>query len=81
MAHNNNVKQPWLGRDALDMPSQLHSLPKHPKQLLPKYDPEVASFLKDHIKKCILSIRLMSVQHEDVVCKLFPYTFENTTST
>jgi hypothetical protein len=36
---------------------------------------------EDHIKKFILAIRLMNVQHEDVVCRLFPYTFENSTST
>jgi hypothetical protein len=36
---------------------------------------------KDHIKKFILVIKVMNVQHEDVVCRLFPYTFENSTST
>jgi hypothetical protein len=36
---------------------------------------------EDHIKKFILTIRLMNVQHEDVVCRLFPYTFENSAST
>jgi hypothetical protein len=36
---------------------------------------------EDHIKKFILAIRLMNVQHEDVVCRIFPYTFENSAST
>jgi hypothetical protein len=29
----------------------------------------------------MLAVRLMNVQHEDVVCRLFPYTFENKSST
>jgi hypothetical protein len=49
--------------------------------LLPKYDPETSGLPEDHIKKFILAIRLMNVQHEDVVCRLFPYTFENSAST
>jgi hypothetical protein len=32
---------------------------------------------EDHIKKFMLVVRLMNVQYEDVVCRLFPYTFEN----
>jgi hypothetical protein len=49
--------------------------------LLPKFDLETSGFLEDHIKKFILSIRQMNVQHEDIVCSLFPYTFENSAST
>jgi hypothetical protein len=49
--------------------------------LLPKYDHETSGFPEDHIKKFILVIRLMKVQHEDVVCRLFPYIFENSAST
>jgi hypothetical protein len=36
---------------------------------------------EDHIKKFMLAIRLRSVEHEDVVCRLFPYTFEGNAST
>jgi hypothetical protein len=36
---------------------------------------------EDHIKKFILVVKLMNVQHEDIVCRLFPYTFENSAST
>jgi hypothetical protein len=70
-----------LARDALALPGRLHHFPRHPKKLLPKFDPETSSLPKDHIKKFILAIRLMNVQHEDVVCILFPYTFDNLTST
>jgi hypothetical protein len=70
-----------MARDALAIPRQLHHLPRHPKKLLPKFDPETSGLPKDHIKKFILAIILMNVQHEDVVCIMFPYTFENLTST
>jgi hypothetical protein len=49
--------------------------------LLPKCDPEISGLPEDHIKKFILAIRLMNIQHEDMVCKLFPYMFENLAST
>jgi hypothetical protein len=31
--------------------------------------------------KFMLDIRLRNVEHEDVVCRLFPYTFEGNAST
>ena len=73
--------KPWLARDALAIPGRVHNLPQHPEKLLPKFDLETLGFPEDHIKKVILAIKLMNVQHEDVVCRLFPYKFENFSST
>ena len=73
--------QPWLSRDALEIPGRVHNLPQHPKKLLPKFNPETSRFLEDHVKKFILSIRLVNIQHEDIVCRIFSYTFENSSST
>jgi len=70
-----------LDRDALEIPRWVHNLPRHPKTLLPKFDPETYGLPGDHIKKFILVIILMNVQHEDVVCNIFPYTFENSSLT
>jgi hypothetical protein len=67
--------------DSLALPGRFHHFPRHPKNLLPKSDPETSGLPKDHIKKFILEIRLMNFQHEYVVCIVFPYTFENLTST
>jgi hypothetical protein len=33
------------------------------------------------LKNLCLSVKLMNVEHEDVVCRLFPYTFEGKSST
>jgi hypothetical protein len=73
--------QPWLVGDVVAVPGQAHNLPRHPKKLLPKYDSETSGLPEDHINKFILAIRLMNVQHEDVVCRIFPYMFEHSAST
>jgi hypothetical protein len=73
--------QPLLARDVTAIPGWVHNLPRHPKKMLPKYDPETSGLPKYHINKFILVIRLMNVQHEDVVCRIFPYTFEKSSST
>jgi hypothetical protein len=73
--------QPWLARDAFSIPGEVHNLPRHLEKLLPKFDPETSRWPEGHIKKIILAIRLMNVQHEYVVCRLFPYTFEKSAST
>jgi hypothetical protein len=69
--------QPWLSRDSLDLLGMLHYLPRHLEKRLPKFHPETSGLPEDHIKNFILAIRLMNVQHEDIICRLFHYTFEN----
>jgi hypothetical protein len=73
--------QTWLAKDSLAILRRVHNLPRHPEKLLPKFDPETSGLPEDHVKKFILAIRPMNVEHEDVVCKIFPYTFENSAST
>jgi hypothetical protein len=53
-----------------------HPLPKHPEKFLPKFDLDKKEYVDDHIKKFMLVVRLMNVEHEYVVYVLFPYTFE-----
>jgi hypothetical protein len=72
--------QPWLARDALTIHKRVHNLPRHPENLFPKFNSETFRLSEDHIKKFILAIRLMNVQHEDIVCRRFLYTFENSYS-
>ena len=59
----------------------IHDLPKSPKKLLEKFDPKKNDSLEDHINKSMLSLHSMNVQHEDVECWLFPYTFQVKDST
>ena len=67
--------------DAIAIPGAQHPLPKHPQKLLPKFDLDNDVTPEDHIKQFIISLRLMDVQHEDVVFRLFPYTFGSQCST
>ena len=71
----------WLATDAIVVPGAQHPLPKHHEKLLPKFDPDNDVSPEDHIKQSMLSLRLMDVHHEDVVCSLFSYTFVSEAST
>jgi hypothetical protein len=81
MANQNNPARPWLDQDVVAVPGPQHPLPKHPEKWLTKFDPDSKQIAEDHIKKFMLDIRLRNVEHEDVVCRLFPYTFEGNAST
>ena len=75
------ANRPWLAADAIPVPGAQHPLPKHPEKILPKFDRDNDVTLEDHIKQFMISLRLMDVQHEYVVFKLFPYTFVGRSST
>jgi hypothetical protein len=81
MENQNKPTRPWLDQDVVVVPGPQHPLSKHPKKWLPKFNPNSKQIVEDHIKKFMLAIRLRSVEHEDVVCRLFPYTFEGNAST
>ena len=74
------VNRPWLVVDAIAVSGAHHPLPKHPEKLLPKFDLDNDVLQEDHIKQFMLSLRLMNVEHDDVVCRLFSYTFVGKTS-
>jgi hypothetical protein len=81
MANQNNPARPWLDQDVVAIPGPQHPFPKHPEKWLTKFDPDSKRTAEDHIMKFMLNIRLRNVEHEDVVCRLFPYTFEGNAST
>ncbi|CAF4461799.1 unnamed protein product, partial [Adineta steineri] len=74
------ANRPWLATNAIAIPGAQHPLSKHPKNL-PKFDPDNDVTPEDHIKKYMLSLRLIDVHHEDVDFRLFPYTFVGQAST
>ena len=75
------INQPWLTIDVISIPGTLHPLPKHPERLLPKYDPDDGVLPEYHVKQFMIALNLMNVEYEDVVCRLFPYTFKGKAST
>jgi hypothetical protein len=81
MENQNNPGRPWLDQDVVAVLGAQHPLPKHPEKWLRKFDLDSKQIAEDHIKKFVLAIRLHNVKHEDVVCRLFPYTFKGNAST
>ena len=47
----------------------------------PKFDSDKDVLLEEHIKQFILALRMMNIEHEDVVCRFFSYTFQGKEST
>ena len=69
-------QQAWRARTPLILEVPLHDLSKHPERVLPKFDPGKGIFAEDHLKSFFLALDILNVEHEDVVCRLFQYTFE-----
>ena len=68
--------KPWLTIDAIDIPSPTHPFPKNPQKFLLKYDLDDDVLPEYHIKQFMDAFKLMNVGNEDVVCILFPHTFQ-----
>ena len=75
------VNRPWLDLDTVFVLGKQHKFPKNPEKWIPKFNPDEGSLVEDHIKTFMQAIRLRNVVHEDVVCRVFPYSFEGHAST
>jgi hypothetical protein len=69
-------RMPWRTLGAVNVPVNQHDLLKNPDKWLPKFNPESKENPDDHINKFMLAVNLRDVEHEDIVCRLFPYAFE-----
>jgi hypothetical protein len=63
------------------MAGELHEMPRKFDKLLPKFDPDKPGSPEDHVNNFFLAIHLLGVEHDDIVCRLFPYTFLGKSST
>ena len=68
------ANQPWFTINALAIPGPQNPLPRHREKIFSKFDPNNDVLPEDHIKQFMLTLNLMNVQHEDVVCRLFYFT-------
>jgi hypothetical protein len=75
------VIPPWLSQGSLNLIEPMREIPKCPERLLPKFYLDKYGAPKDHIKKKNLTTCLFVVRYEDMVCMIFPCTFENKAST
>ena len=58
------------------MTPPLHALPWNPEKLLPKFYLGEGIPVDDHLHSFFLALEGLVVEHEDVVCKLFPHTLK-----
>jgi hypothetical protein len=68
-------RRPWLIGQEVNVPGDQHDFPKHPEKFFPNLTLDNRESPEDHINKFMLSLSLMRVEEEYVVCRLFPYTF------
>ena len=71
-----NPPPAWRARTPLNLDTPLHALPQNAEKDLPKFDPEKGISVDDHLQSFYLDLEILVVEHEDVVCQLFPHTFE-----
>jgi hypothetical protein len=81
IANQNNNARPWLDQDVVVIPGPQHPLPKHLEKWLPKFDPDSRKSTEDHIKFFMLVVRVINVEHENFMYRMFPCTFEGNSST
>ena len=66
----------WESNTALNLHGPLHELPRKVVAFLPKFDGEGNITALEHIRKYESVLCLLDITYEDVVCRLFPFTFE-----
>jgi hypothetical protein len=68
--------QPWLTIYAIAILGPIDPLTKKPQKFLPKYNLDDDISPEHHIKKFMDALKLMNVEHEDVVSRLFLHTLQ-----
>ena len=68
--------KPWNNPRTIAMKLPLHPLPKHIERWIPKFNLDDGLATEEHLHNFMVAINLNGVFEEDVVCRLFPYTFE-----
>ena len=54
----------------------MHALPQNYEKSLPRFDPGEGISVDDHLQSFFLVLEALAVEHEDVVCSLFPHTLK-----
>ena len=70
----------WESNTELNLHGPLHELPRKEVAFLPKFDGEGNITTLEHIRKYESILRLLDITYEDVVCRLFPFTFKGKVS-
>jgi len=65
----------WRAKGAINLAEKIHEIRRKFDKLLPIFDPNKLGSSKDHVNNLFLTIHLLGVQHDDIMCRLFPYNF------
>lgn len=68
------ASRPWSNLGAVQMPTPLHPLPKHPERWLPKFNRDDGLPTEENLHNYMLAINLNEVVGEEFVVRLFSYT-------
>ena len=74
---NPNPPPAWRARTPLNLGPLLHAFPLNVDKSLPKFYLGKGISMDDHLQSFYLALEILAVEHEDVVCRLFPHTFES----
>jgi hypothetical protein len=69
------VIPPWLSEGALNLAEPLHEMPRKQKNSFQNLIQTNLAHQKIILRIYFLATHLQNVRYEDVVCRLFPYTF------
>jgi hypothetical protein len=61
------VNMPWLAANALNIPINLHPLPRNPENVISKFGLAKTEPAEDHVNKFMLALRILNVEHEYIV--------------
>ena len=75
-ANNPPPQLAWRAKNPLKLTPLLHDFPTHPKKSLPKFDLGEDIPLYDHFQIFFLVLEGLTVEHEDVVCRLFSHSLK-----
>ena len=71
---------PWESNTKLRLHGPLHKIPRKAISLLPIFYGEGNITILEHVRKYECLLRLFDIQYEDVVCRIFSFTFEGKVS-
>ena len=66
----------WRARTPLNLAPLVHALPPNYEKVLPIFDSGEGISVDNHLQSFFLVLEALEVEHEDVVCRIFPHTLK-----
>ena len=66
----------WRARPPLNLAPLVHAFSQNYENSFPRFDPGEGISVDDHLHSFFLVLEALVVEHEDVVCRMFPHTLK-----